>query len=211
MKARTILCDPPYKHRNILPARAGCHPSEHYEVMETKDIMEIPVHKWAAENGVLALWSPPPMIDVAIDIGRAWGARYGTAAPWMKQWPSGKPRRGGGTWFMQTWEVLLMFQFGTPGVRAHVDPGVLALMLGEPKGLFAVPPKRHHSGKPYDVHRYLEAFPGPRLELFATEEREGWTCWGYDTGWRLNEHGVEPGTDPIEPQMPLFETGKEEA
>jgi N6-adenosine-specific RNA methylase IME4 len=120
-------------------------------------------------------------------------------------YPVGNIRRGAGTWFMQTWEQVLWGEIGAPGIRKHGDRGVLALLLGHSRGLFAVPPKRHHSAKPYDVHSFLEAFPGPHLELFATEERPGWTTWGYDTGFRLTSEGVERGDGPEEPGLPLID------
>jgi len=172
--------------------------------MTNQAIMDIPVDKWAADDCVLALWTPPTMVDACVDIGRAWGFTWCTKAPWLKQWASGRPKRGAGTWFMQTHEDFTLWTRGVPGVRKYGDVGVLALLLGEDRTLFAVPPKRHKAAKPYSVYDYLYRFPGPRLELFATEEREGWTSWGYDLGQRLNEHGVEPGTEPLDPQMPLF-------
>ncbi len=205
---KAILADPPWHHRNRLEFRRALHPSSAYETMTVDDICKIPVADWAADPCVLALWTTPPMVDVGIDVLRAWGFQYVTSIPWLKQWPNGKPRRGAGTWFMQMWEQVLFGEIGSPGVIKHGDRGVLGLLLEEPKGLFAVPPKRHHSAKPYDLHDYLAAFPGPRLEIFATEEREGWTTWGYDTGFRLSQKGVERGDGPVEPQGMLSFEGQ---
>lgn len=247
MKARAIIADPPYHHDNILPARAGLHPSANYSTMTIDDICAIPVGDWAADDCVLCIWTPPTFIGQACRIMNSWG--WGdpiTSVPWTKtypvKWPDrrteqravdlvvscthvedaacctcirkaidgwpyevGKVKRGAGTWFMQTWEQALIGVRGVPGVRKHNTGGVLAYMIGEPKGIFAEPPKRHKAAKPYDLHTHLERFPGPRLEIFATETRPGWTSWGYDTGFRLSAKGVEEGTEPLpDPQGSLL-------
>lgn len=204
-KFGVILADPPYRHRNVIPFRESLHPAANYKTMSAEDIGAIPVSSWAADPAVLVLWASPPMVDVAVDLGRAWGFSFVTAIPWMKTFPNGAPRRGAGTWFMQCWEMVLVFKRSSPGVLRDGALGLLGLLLGEPKGLFAVPPKRHHSAKPYDVHAYLETFPGPYLELFATEDHPGWICWGLDTGFRLSERGVEAtGVLPVR-RFPLLD------
>ena len=40
-------------------------------------------------------------------------------------------------------------------------------------------PRGQHSAKPPRLHEVAELLsPGPRLELFARQNRPGWTCWG---------------------------------
>lgn len=40
-------------------------------------------------------------------------------------------------------------------------------------------PRGEHSAKPEKSYRMIEAAsPGGRLEIFAREPRQGWTCWG---------------------------------
>jgi N6-adenosine-specific RNA methylase IME4 len=40
-------------------------------------------------------------------------------------------------------------------------------------------PRGQHSAKPPRLHELAELMsPGPRLELFARQQRPGWTCWG---------------------------------
>lgn len=44
-------------------------------------------------------------------------------------------------------------------------------------------PRREHSRKPDEQYERIEALcNGPRLELFARQQREGWTAWGNETG-----------------------------
>jgi N6-adenosine-specific RNA methylase IME4 len=44
-------------------------------------------------------------------------------------------------------------------------------------------PRRKHSRKPDRQYELIETLvPGPYLELFATQRREGWTSWGIGLG-----------------------------
>ena len=59
---------------------------------------------------------------------------------------------------------------------------------GNPKRLNAdvrqaiISPRREHSRKPAEIHDRIERLvAGPYLELFAREERPGWTVWGNET------------------------------
>lgn len=46
-------------------------------------------------------------------------------------------------------------------------------------GQAIVAPKREHSRKPDEQYARIEhVSPGPRLEMFARRQREGWTVWG---------------------------------
>jgi len=39
--------------------------------------------------------------------------------------------------------------------------------------------RREHSRKPESFYRLVEALcPGPKVELFARQERTGWASWG---------------------------------
>jgi N6-adenosine-specific RNA methylase IME4 len=52
-------------------------------------------------------------------------------------------------------------------------------------------PRGHHSRKPLSIVEWIETrMPGPRLELYATSERPGWTCIGHNTGWHISRDGV---------------------
>ena len=46
-----------------------------------------------------------------------------------------------------------------------------------------IEPIRQHSRKPDCVHERIERLvSGPYLELFARQQRPGWTCWGNEVG-----------------------------
>jgi hypothetical protein len=52
---------------------------------------------------------------------------------------------------------------------------------------------REHSVKPDEMHKRVERlFPGPYLELFARQPRDGWTTWGDEI------EATSPADAPIE-------------
>jgi N6-adenosine-specific RNA methylase IME4 len=53
--------------------------------------------------------------------------------------------------------------------------------------------KQEHSRKPEDAYDLIEACsPGPRLELFARERREGWVQWGDELDTYLHTRQIYP-------------------
>jgi N6-adenosine-specific RNA methylase IME4 len=48
---------------------------------------------------------------------------------------------------------------------------------------FTLAPVGEHSVKPDEAFKRIERlYPGPYLELFARQPREGWTVWGNEIG-----------------------------
>jgi N6-adenosine-specific RNA methylase IME4 len=68
-------------------------------------------------------------------------------------------------------EDCLLFRTGRPQRLARDVPEVI------------ISPVREHSRKPEEAFARIERFcPGPRVELFAREHREGWDAWGEEAG-----------------------------
>ena len=70
------------------------------------------------------------------------------------------------------------------GTRANPEPCLLA-KIGSPlrldEGVHSVimTPIGAHSEKPDEAYRLMQRlYGGPYLELFARQERDGWTTWG---------------------------------
>lgn len=186
---RVILADPPWQYANYTSAVHGAAASA-YETMPNEDIAAIPVSKWAHEDGcILAMWATWPKLADAMAVMAAWGFEFVTGWPWIKTLPErGEIRRGIGFWAQSTSEPMLIGRRGG-GARPSYSEPLMGLLTGEPRVFYA--PRWEHSRKPLEIHEWLEGANGPHLELFARREREGWTCWGLDLGWRLGPHGVD--------------------
>lgn len=186
MKYKVILADPPWAYANFKKAANG---APQYRTMPTAQIGEIPVGDWADKDTLLVMWTTWPLLNEGLSLIKDWGFDYITGMPWVKTLPSsGDISTGVGFWSQSCSEILLL------GRRGKVSPPKvekqLGLLVDEPR-VFYSPVSRKHSRKPSGIHDWVEAnFDGPYLELFATQKRDGWTCWGLDLGYELSAEGV---------------------
>jgi N6-adenosine-specific RNA methylase IME4 len=176
----TILADPPWQFQN----RTGKMAPEHkrlsrYSTMTLQDILELPVHMFAAERAHLYLWVPNALLPEGLQVMRAWGFQYKSNLVWHKIRKDGcSDGRGVGFYFRNVTELIL-FGVRGKGVRT-LDPGRSQVNLIATR-------KREHSRKPDELYPLIESCSwGPYLELFARTRREGWTVWGNEAP---EEHG----------------------
>lgn len=167
----TILIDPPWRFAN----RTGKMAPEHkrlrrYLTMSFEEIAALPIGDYACPKSHLYLWCPNALLLEALQIMKGWGFTYKTNLVWYKTRKDGGPDgRGVGFYFRNVTELLL---FGTRGKLRTLAPGRKQVNV-------IVSRKQEHSWKPAEVYEIIEACsPGPRLELFARQRRDGWTSWG---------------------------------
>jgi N6-adenosine-specific RNA methylase IME4 len=181
-----ILADPPWAFElygwtgnspgNGLPCRTDDDP---YQVMDETALSALPVSDLAAEDAVLFIWVTWPVMNWALRVIEAWGFIYKTSAfVWTKAHAQQLEM------FQDHLDVQIGLGFWT---RANTEPCLLATR-GRPKRLNAdvrqaiIAPRREHSRKPDGIHERIERLvAGPYLELFARQQRPGWTVWGNET------------------------------
>jgi N6-adenosine-specific RNA methylase IME4 len=170
-----ILADPPWQFAN----RTGKMAPEHkrlkrYSTMTLQQIIELPVSMFAADKSHLYLWVPNALLQSGLDVMRAWGFEYKSNIVWYKVRKDGGPDgRGVGFYFRNVTELLL---FGIRGKNNRTLPP------GRTQTNVIATRKREHSRKPDETFQIIEkCSPGPYLELFARERRNGWTAWGNET------------------------------
>ena len=202
---RCILVDPPWSERGAGKIKRGA--DRHYPLMKSADIAELPVGHVADPTGChLWLWATNNYLPHALEVMSNWGFRYLTNMAWakVKTLKSGEERlqMGIGQYLRGSHELLLL------GVRGkqpalHKDnkdvPTAKSVVMTEEPVVFPpeqgwegtvinesliLAPRQEHSAKPDVVYDMVERVsPGPRLELFARQEREGWDAVGHETGW----------------------------
>jgi len=168
----TILADPPWQFQN----RTGKMAPEHkrlsrYGTMSLQEIVELPVHLYAADRSHLYLWVPNAMLEDGLRVMRAWGFQYKSNVVWHKvRKDGGSDGRGVGFYFRNVTEIIL---FGVRGKNVRtLPPGRRQVNLLATR-------KREHSRKPDELYPLIEACSwGPYLELFARTRHAGWTAWG---------------------------------
>jgi N6-adenosine-specific RNA methylase IME4 len=155
----TIYADPAWDYGNKATRAAA---EDHYGTMSLDDIKDLPVAELAAEQSLLYLWTTTSFLFDAFFVMREWGFEYKTNIVWDKQ------TMGLGNYYRISHEHLLV---GTRG----------GLRSNGANQLTVVPaPREKHSAKPHVFRDIIEnTAPGNRrLELFAREQRPGWSVWG---------------------------------
>ena len=171
-KYRVLYADPPWQYSNSGMQDNYGHAERHYPTMPTEEIAALPVADLALDDAVLFLWATAPMLPDALKVMAAWGFEYKTQAVWHKQ------RHNYGYYVAVEHENLLI------GVRGSCPPDIEE----RPPSVFTAKRSARHSEKPEEFRHLVDRlYPhGPRLELFARSERDGWGAWGNElAGERL--------------------------
>jgi N6-adenosine-specific RNA methylase IME4 len=161
--------------RNAMSGYVRLEEKEQYETLSIADLAALPVASWV--DGYVLLWTTGPFMHDAHHLLEAWGFEPKTIITWVKTNADGTLVRGGvGFWYLGATEyVVIGKRKGLPSIRTKL-PGAFAV---EPAPQAFMSPRQRHSSKPTWLHEHVEAkYPGPWLELFARECRDGWLCLG---------------------------------
>lgn len=184
-KYNTIYADPPWQFQN----RTGKVAPEHkrltrYETMSLDEIKSLPVSEITDSKAHLYLWIPNAMLPDGLAVMDAWGFEYKGNIVWEKVRKDGMPDgRGVGFYFRNVTELLLFGIKKKSAPNRTLDPARSQVNLIRTQ-------KREHSRKPDEIIPIIEACSqGPRIELFARGDRDGWDMWGkqadpsYEPDW----------------------------
>lgn len=161
---RAVVIDPPWDMEKIgREERPDQGKYLDYPTMDLGDIKDLPVDELVADSGGhIYLWTTQKRLPDALDCIEEWGGRYECLMTWVK--PTGVAPF---SWQYNT-EHVIFARFGD-GLKMNQQGQQLSFES----------PVSEHSAKP-DVfyERVRDASPGPRLEMFARESREGFDVWG---------------------------------
>jgi len=154
-----IYIDPPWESKI---GQCKGSPEQHYSTMSDEMLSELQLPM--ADNCVVFCWSISGLIESTLSIIQSWGLQYRSQIIWDKQ------TIGLGCWVRGCHETLLIC---TKGAVPAPDPSVLVPSIYHEK-------KTTHSVKPDYFYEMIEAYYPVRkkLEMFARNNREGWTSWG---------------------------------
>ena len=177
-----IAADPPWKFGDKLPG-GGRGAEKHYDVMTAGAICHLQLPP-IARDAHLFLWRVSSMQQEALDVAKAWGFVVKSELVWLKRTKKGKEHFGMGRTVRLSHEVCLICTRGRgAGVLNHSQRSTFTTELGlddDGGGEFEGVVGRH-SRKPDEFYRIVEGLFVPdarRLELFAREDRPGWTVLG---------------------------------
>lgn len=166
---RTILLDPPWPEKGGGKIKRGA--DRHYTVLKVRDMPRVILTSGAftpSTNAHLYMWVTNNYLPSGLWLGETLGFSYKTLVTWPKL------RTGIGQYFRGKTEHLLFFVRGR-GLAEDVctDSRSLSTLLENATH------DRKHSRKPPEAYALIESrSKGPRMEMFAREQREGWNSWG---------------------------------
>lgn len=165
-KYRCIVIDPPWPiqkiERDVRPMQGK---ALDYPTMNIAELTDLAVLEQADPDGChLYLWVTHKYLPDGLRLMEAWGFRYQCVMTWIKN-VGFTPF----SWMYSTEHVL----FGRLGSLDLLRLGMRLDFTGK---------VREHSRKPDEFYDLVQqASPGPRLEMFARQPREGFEAFGNET------------------------------
>jgi len=160
-KYQTIVIDPPWPVKKIIRDDRPNQDVFDYPTMSIQEITDFNINQYADDNCHIYLWSTHKFLPTAFLILDAWGFRYQCLMTWVKN-VGMTPF----SWMYSTEHCL----FGRKGSLDLLKKGVRLDFNAK---------VREHSRKPdefYDIVRSVS--PGPRIDIFSREAREGFEQYG---------------------------------
>lgn len=177
-KHDVVLIDPPWPMASW--STKGREKMPGYETQSLEELMQLgrTVRSLLAKDAVALVWCTAPQLSNAMVVVAQWGLSYRTYRVWKKR------KLGLGYWTRSDCEILLICTRGKPKTPKRGKQG-RAIFEGQPKD-------KRHSSKPVCMHEWVEEhYPEARkLELFARNERDGWTTYGGDLGTWITPEGI---------------------
>ena len=158
---QTIYADPPWMEAGGGKIKRGA--DRHYPLMKTKDIMELPVKNFAADNCHLYLWVTNNFLIDGLKVMKSWGFTYKTKIDWFKG------RAPITEWLRIYWKDANMDNAIVPLYHAHYSLPNIAIALGKEESYVRQILKEHNiklrskEAADYDAEADIDHFDNPAL------------------------------------------------
>ncbi len=185
----TIVADPPWPYKSSMAGagfgqttkngerivRKGVMTAKAmpYPTMTIWEIAALPVREWASDSAHLYLWTTQSFLRDTYMVLDAWGFKQGAVLIWSK------PPMGVCGTYVCSVEFCI---FARRGNLQHKKRQL---------GTCYEWSRERHSGKPEAFIDMVESVsPGPYLELFARDQRLGWSTWGNECFQHIDAPGA---------------------
>jgi N6-adenosine-specific RNA methylase IME4 len=160
-KYSCIVIDPPWQMQKIEREERPNQMGFDYPTMSEKELEEFPLPALAADNCHLYLWVTQKHLPLALRLAEHWGFKYQCIMTWVKN-VGFTPF----SWMYTTEHVLFCTKGSLP-------------LLAIGKRLDFGGKVREHSRKPDEFYNLVkEVSPGPRIDVFSREKRDGFKQYG---------------------------------
>jgi len=193
-----VAADPNWKFRAFSDKGLGRAPERHYNTATLDEICALPVADVAATNSHLMLWITGPALVAGYHgvVLRSWGFEPSAIAfVWVKNLKHNDLKLRPEDYRVRKDGIIVLkkpigpsdFKMGLGHTTRQNAEFVVLGRKGRPRRhskaihQLIVEPLREHSRKPEAFFKAAEKYAAPdarRLELFARQERKGWTVWG---------------------------------
>ena len=164
---RVVYADPPWAYGNsgvITDNDAYGRAARHYDTMSIEALCAMPVQAHVGADAVLFLWVTSPLLAECWPVIDAWGFTYKASIVWDKV------AHNFGHYVSVRHELLLIC---TRGACLPDRPTPM------PDSVQTIKRSDIHSEKPPEFRTLIERlYDGPRIELFARAQVQGWDTWG---------------------------------
>lgn len=170
-KYKTIVIDPPWPGPGSCPAFTSAKKRRPvlipYSTMTGIQCATLGVTDFAAADAQLWMWTTSRSVGDAFLLAQLWGFAYRALFIWKKQLGMGRHARS---------QAEFLLWCGRPGARI-VEPKQC------PPQIHEWPKPRAHSEKPAEAYEFIAGLSdGPRLDIFARQNRPGFEPWGNQVG-----------------------------
>lgn len=162
----TILIDPPWDWGDEGDVNQLGRAKPDYATMSLEQLAALPLSTVSDIDCHLYCWVTNRSMPKVFSLFNAWGFRYVTLLTWPK------PNFGMGNYFRGQTEHIA---FGVKGSQMLNVKDASTLLPSWKRG-------DGHSSKPKEIYEFIErCSPGPYLEMFSRQKRDGWFMWGQDS------------------------------
>ncbi len=173
-KYSCIVVDPPWSMEKIERDERPNQVGFDYPTMNEEELKAFPLPEIAADDCHLYLWTTHKHLPLALHLAEHWGFKYQCLMTWAKN-VGFTPF----SWMYSTEHILFCRRGNLPleklGLRLDFSAKV-----------------REHSRKPDEFYEIVrQVSPGPRIDVFSRESREGFDQWGNEAG-KFREVRHEP-------------------
>uniref|UniRef100_A0A6M3LES8 Putative methyltransferase n=1 Tax=viral metagenome TaxID=1070528 RepID=A0A6M3LES8_9ZZZZ len=163
-KYQTIVIDPPWPVKKIIRDERPNQGAFDYPTMSIEEIVKLKISVLASDNCHIYLWTTHKFLPVSFLILEEWGFKYQCLLTWVKN-VGMTPF----SWMYSTEHCLF-------GRKGSLD----LLKLGERLDFNGK--VREHSRKPEIFYELIKRVsPGPRIDIFSREKREGFDQFGNES------------------------------
>ena len=177
---RVLVVDPPWNQGKT--GRRKARPNQNtvldYPTLSKQELAALPLGEWSCpDQAYLWLWATnskdrvtgDPVLAMAFELMALWGFQYYTTVTWDK----GTGPCPFGPYQVTTEHVLFGYR-GKGSFKRDV--------LGKLQTCFRAAPGAHSAKPDVFYQNVAQLFEGPRLDVFARQEREGYDGWGNEYG-----------------------------